>query len=67
MEKPFTIRTMETEQKIVEIINTSKLPVHTLKTILQSIYSQLEKIDNEEMEKYKQSLIEESKKKESDK
>lgn len=67
MEKPFTIKAMETEQKIVEIINTSQLPVLTLKTMLQSIYSQLEKIDNNEIEKYKQEIAKESETKESDK
>lgn len=63
MEKPFTIKVQEIEQEIIKIINKSEFPAYVLKTMIQNIYSQIEAIDNEEINKYIESL----KEKESDK
>ena len=51
-EKPFTLKCKETEENIVQSINNSGLPAYVLKTILQSIYNQIDKIDNEEIQRY---------------
>ena len=69
MNKPFTIQVQETEQKIVEDINNSQLPAYVLKTILQNIYKQLEELETQEIQKYKEETEKENKKedKESDK
>mgnify|MGYP003571615599 CR=1 FL=1 len=66
MNKPFTIKTQEAEQKIVEIINNSQLPAYALKNILQGIYAEIDRVDNEEIAKYNEEQ-EKSQKKESDK
>lgn len=52
MEKPFTLRCKETEEKLIKSINDSNLPVYVLKSILQSIFNQLDKIDTDEIQKY---------------
>lgn len=52
IEKPFTLKCKETEENIVQSINNSGLPAYVLKTILQSIYNQIDKIDNEEIQRY---------------
>ena len=52
--------------KIVEIINNSQLPAYVLKNILQGIYAEVERVDNEEIAKYNEEQ-EKSQKKESDK
>jgi len=66
MDKPFTIKIQETEKEIVEIINSSQLPAFVLKQILQGIYAEIERVDNEEIAKYNEAQ-EKSQKKESDK
>ena len=66
MNKPFTMKIQETEQKIVEIINNSQLPAYVLKNILQEIYAEIDRVDNEEIAKYNEEQ-EKSQKKESDK
>jgi len=66
MNKPFTMRIQEAEQKIVEIINNSQLPAYVLKNMLQGIYAEVERVDNEEIAKYNEEQ-EKSQKKESDK
>lgn len=69
MNKPFTIIIQETEQKIVEIINNSQLPAYVLKNILQGIYAEIERVDNQEIAKYneEQEKLSQEKEKESDK
>lgn len=52
MEKPFTLKIQEIEKQIVNIINNSKLPAFCLKEILKSIYEEIEKCDNKEIEDY---------------
>ena len=66
MNKPFTMQIQETEQKIVEIINNSQLPAYVLKNVLQGIYAEIDRVDNEEIAKYNKEQ-EKSQKKESDK
>lgn len=66
MNKPFTMQIEETEQKIVEIINNSQLPAYVLKSILQGIYAEIDRVDNEEIAKYNEEQ-KKSQKKESDK
>lgn len=69
MNKPFTIQVQETEQKIVEIINTSQLPAYVLKTMLINMINELDNIDAEEIKKYneEQAKLSQEKEKESDK
>lgn len=64
MEKPFTLKVQETEQKIVEIINHSELPAYVLKIVLQNLYAQIETLENQEIIKYNE--LKKNKKKESD-
>ncbi len=66
MNKPFTMRIQETGQKIVEIIDNSQLPAYVLKNILQGIYAEIDRVDNEEIAKYNEEQAK-SQKKESDK
>ena len=63
MNKPFTLIVQETEQKIVETINNSKLPAYVLKILVKNIFEELDRVDNDEIQKYTQ----EQEKKESDK
>jgi hypothetical protein len=67
MNKPFTIKVQETEQKIVEIINTSQLPAYVLKTMLINMINELDNIDAEEIKKYNEEQLSQEKEKESDK
>lgn len=52
MNKPLSLMAQETEQEIVEIINKSQLPAYVLKKMLQEIYSEVERIESEEIKKY---------------
>lgn len=60
MEKPFTIRIKELEEKLIEEINSSKLPVYVLKTEIEKIYAELNRIDEEEIKNYNESLLNEN-------
>lgn len=60
MEKPFTIRIKELEEKLIEEINSSKLPVYVLKSEIEKIYAELNRIDEEEINKYNESLLNEN-------
>lgn len=60
MEKPFTIRIKEFSEKLIEEINSSKLPVYVLKTEIEKIYAELNRIDEEEINKYNESLSNEN-------
>ena len=64
--KPFIIQVQELEQSIVEKINESQLPAFTKKTILHNLYTQLDNIDVETINKYNEEQMK-SQKKESDK
>ena len=63
MSKPFTLQVQDTEKGIVELLNTSQLPTFVIKQILQDIFKEVEKIEQEEIRKYE----EKNKKKESEK
>ena len=52
MNKPLSLKVREFESKLVEEVNKSELPAFCLKQILEKIYSELTKIENEEIEKY---------------
>lgn len=67
MEKPFTIRIKEFSEKLIEEINSSKLPVYVLKTEIEKIYAELNRIDEEEIKKYNESLSNENNQKNSKK
>lgn len=60
MEKPFTVRIKELEEKLIEEINSSKLPVYVLKNEIEKIYAELNRIDEEEINKYNESLLNEN-------
>lgn len=60
MDKPFTLKIQETEKEIVEIINSSQLPAFVLKQILQGIYNEVNRIDEEEIKKYQEETEKES-------
>lgn len=60
MEKPFTIRIKELEEKLIEEINSSKMPVYVLKTEIEKIYAELNRIDEEEIKNYNESLLNEN-------
>lgn len=67
MEKPFTIRIKEFSEKLIEEINSSNLPVYVLKTEIEKIYAELNRIDEEEINKYNESLLNENNQKNSKK
>lgn len=67
MEKPFTIRIKELEEKLIEEINSSKLPVYVLKNEIEKIYAELNRIDEEEINKYNESLLNENNQENSEK
>lgn len=56
MLKPFTLKIKETEQALINLINNSDLPAFCIKTIFNSILSEIERIDEAEIEKYQQEL-----------
>ena len=58
--KPFTLQVQEIEQKIVDTINESNIPVYVLKQIVRGIYEQLETIEQQEIENYKNKELENS-------
>lgn len=67
MNKPFTIQVQETEEKLVKTINESNIPAYVLKNILKELYQQIEQLELNEIETYKQAQEKKPKKKESDK
>lgn len=52
MEKPFSLKVQELEQKLIEDINNSQMPAYVLKTILKDIYMQIETSESEEIKEY---------------
>ena len=65
MEKPFTIRIKEFSEKLIEEINSSKLPVYVLKSEIEKVYAELNRIDEEDIYKYNESLSNENNQKSS--
>lgn len=60
MEKPFTIKIKEFSEKLIELVNSSKLPVYVLKSEIEKVYAELNRIDDEEISKYNESLSNEN-------
>lgn len=60
MEKPFTIRIKEFSEKLIELVNSSKLPVYVLKSEIEKVYAELNRIDEEDIYKYNESLSNEN-------
>lgn len=60
MEKPFTIRIKEFSEELISSINSSKLPVYVLKNEIEKVYAELNRIDEEEINKYNESLLNEN-------
>ena len=52
MEKPFSLKVQELEQKLINDINSSQMPAYVLKTILKDIYMQIETSESEEIKEY---------------
>lgn len=67
MEKPFTIKIKEFSEKLIELVNSSKLPVYVLKSEIEKVYAELNRIDDEEINKYNESLSNENNQKNSKK
>lgn len=67
MNKPFTLQVQETEEQLVKTLNNSNLPAYVLKNILKELYQQVEQLELNEIETYKQDQEQKPKKKESDK
>lgn len=55
MDKPFTLKIQEAEQKIVEELNKSELPAFNLKIILTNLIQQLDMLDQKAIEEYEKS------------
>lgn len=56
MEKPFTIKIKEFTESFVSLINSSNLPVYVLKNEIEKAYTELNRLDEEEISKYNESL-----------
>ncbi len=65
MEKPFTIRIKEFSENLIKLVNSSKLPVYVLKNEIEKVYAELNRIDEEEIIKYNESLSNENNQKSS--
>ena len=60
MEKPFTIKINEFSENLIKLVNSSKLPVYVLKNEIEKVYAELNRIDEEEIIKYNESLSNEN-------
>lgn len=60
--KPITLKVEETTNKIVNVINDSHLPWYIIKTMLQNIFNEVDKMDREEINKYLSKQAKESEK-----
>ena len=63
--KPISLMVNETNEKIIEIINQSNLPVYCLKQLVKELLMQIENLEKQEIEEYYKEEL--SKEKESDK
>lgn len=63
MNKPFSLKVKEAQEQIINIINDASLPAYCLKNILQNILTEIENLDNQEVEKYYKELEKEKEKK----
>lgn len=62
MNKPFTLKVQETEQKIVEIVNNAEIPAFCMKVILNDVLNQINDFDKKEIENYYKELKKENEK-----
>ncbi len=66
MNKPLNLLLEEEKEKIVQVINQTKLPAFLLEPIIKEIYMQISELKKRELEesvkKYEESKIEENKK-----
>lgn len=65
MEKPFTIKISEFSENLIKLVNFSKLPVYVLKNEIEKVYTELIRLDDEEINKYNESLTNENNQKNS--
>ena len=54
IEKPAILQLKETEEKIINVINTFGLPAFVIKPCLEKIYRQVEILELQELEKEKE-------------
>ena len=52
LEKPFSLRIKDFSEKIINLINSSSLPVYVIKNELEKVYTELNRLDEEEINKY---------------
>lgn len=60
MEKPFTIKVKDFSESFINLINSSNLPVYVLKNEIEKVYAELNHLDEEELNKYNESLTNEN-------
>jgi len=65
MEKPFTIKVKDFSESFINLINSSNLPVYVLKNEIEKVYAELNHLDEEELNKYNESLTNENNQKNS--
>lgn len=65
MEKPFTLKINEFSESLIKLVNSSNLPVYVLKNEIEKIYAELNRIDEEEIKKYNEILLNENNQKSS--
>lgn len=56
LEKPFSLRIKDFSEKIINLINSSSLPVYVIKNELEKVYTELNRLDEEEINKYFENL-----------
>ena len=61
MEKPTILKLKETEEKIIQIINSSDVPAFVLKPMIEKICRQLEILEEQEYLKEKENYKESDK------
>lgn len=61
MDKPFTLKVQELEQKLIGNINNSRLPAFCIKVVLQDIMMKIDEFDKEEIQNYNKNLEENEK------
>ncbi len=52
LEKPFSLRIKDFSEKIINLINSSSLPVYVIKNELEKVYTELNRLDEKEINKY---------------
>lgn len=67
IEKPIILKLKEFEEETIKLINSSEIPAFILKPTFEKILSQLQMIEQEELESETKKYNEQLQKKESDK